>query len=162
MSVAVTLKLMLKIVETNTSALVSSSNASQTWSGGDIDLTLNSTSTPDAEDCAAMIIALVAGAKTIDLTSLAHEGGATKSANGKKIRAWLFFNLAANTGNIVVTKGASNGYSPVGTTFTYVVPPGGCALHYFDSDAGDVGASAKNVDVTGTGTESFYFKAIWG
>lgn len=166
MSVSVTLDSKIKTIETSDANLVSTQDATRTYNGLDTAVTLNSTSTPDAEDAAYFRITLVAGAATLDLTAMLHQISSTatlsKSASGKKVRAWKFKAPTGNTGNIVVTKGASNGYSPVGTTFTKVIAPGGYSEDYFYTSAGDVGGSAKNLDVTGTGTEYVDVGVVWG
>lgn len=164
MSATVKLKLIAEIKDISSHALVKSSDASRSWGGlGDIDETLSATSTPDVENVAAFIATLTAGAVTIDWTALTHADGDTRSAAGKKLRFIQIMNPAANTANIVVTKGASNGYSPVGTTFTIPISPGGGFLWYLQSDAADVtNGSADTWDVTGSGSETFYVKAGWG
>jgi hypothetical protein len=161
MAVQVTLKSMLKIVETSASALISSSNNSQTWTGGDVELTYDADSTPDAEDCAVCVITLSSGTATIDLTALTHQGGGTKTASGKKVRAWLFKNVGANL--MTITKGASNGYSPVGTTFTKVLAPtAGASIDDFSDGALTVDGTNKTLDVSGTAAQQLYFKVVWG
>ena len=166
MSVQLTYLNRLKVVETSAAALVSTSDATRTYNGLDTEETFNASSTPDAEDAAFFRITLTAGAATIDLTAMLHQIDsaltASKSASGKKVRAWKFKAPATNTGNITITKGASNGYSPVGTTFTKVIAPGGESSDYFVSAAGTVGGSAKNLDVTGTGTEYIDVGVVWG
>lgn len=166
MSVSVLISNKLKTVETSAAGLVSSQDATRTYNGLDAETTLNSSSTPDAEDAAYFRITLSGGAATLDLTAMLHQidTGVTvsKSATGKKIRAWRFKAPTGNTGNIVVTKGASNGYSPVGTTFTKVIAPGGNSGDDFYTSAGDVGGSAKNLDITGTGSEYVDVGVVWG
>jgi len=133
--------------------------------GAGTERALDSGTTPDVEDYAIFSKSLSTGTATIDLTSLAHVQGSatiTKSATGKKVRAWAFWTPSGNTANITVTKGASNGYSPLGTSFTYVIGPNGEAGAYFHDDAGDVGSGAKNLDISGTGTESVYVAVAWG
>lgn len=165
MSVSCKLQMITQIVDTSSHALVKTTDASRSWkaSVSDLDTTLNSSSTPDLENVAVFIGTLSGGALTIDLTNLTHADGDTRSASAKKLRFLHVTNPSANTGNIILTKGASNGYSPIGTTFTLPVSPGGSFVYYFDSDAADVtDASADTIDVTGTGSETFYVKLGWG
>ena len=163
MSVSASVKLNLNWTDTSTDTYVKSSNASRGWDGGDINLTLNSTSTPDAENGATVLVTMSGGAATIDLTSLTHRDGDTRSLAGKKIRSILFYAPTANTGNIVVTKGASNGHCPVGTTFTVPIPPGGAFQWYVVSAGADVTNSSNDtLDISGTGSETLLMKVIWG
>lgn len=160
MSVVGTLKLMLKLKDISTSDQVSSQDNSRTWSGGDVEKELKSTSSPTGEDCAHVTVTLSGGAASLDLTSLSHIDGGTRSVSGKKLRAWLFTNPSANL--ITVSKGASNGYSPVGTTFTKPVGAGCTSADYFDDEAAAVSGSAKTLDFAGTGSQTITVKLLWG
>lgn len=164
MSSTAKVKIISEVKDVSSHTLLKSSDTSRTYAGtGDIDVTLTSSSTPDFENGAVFTKSLSGGAATIDLTSLTHADGDTRSADGKKLRFLQVMNPAANTGNIVLTKGASNGHSPIGSTFTVPVSPGGAFLWYFDSDGATVAnGSSDTIDVTGTGSESFYVKMGWG
>lgn len=133
--------------------------------GGSTSLS-DSGTTPDAELGGGPRIALVAGAKTIDLTSVPDMNGGTVNGTGKKPRAIFFENLAANSGSITITAGAAaaaNGNDALGTTFTKVLRPG----ERFCCQIADTGPTAisgtnKNIDVAGTGAESFNFGVAFG
>src|SRR5688500_16341472 len=58
----------------------------------------DASSTPSVTKVSSDTIALVAGAKTVDLTALPLVNGATLDATGLKIVAILFSNAAASTG----------------------------------------------------------------
>src|SRR5687768_8516858 len=68
---------------------------------------LTSSTTPDVENGIGSLIALSAGAKTVDLTAISDINGATTDLTGKIVRALLFHNLGA--ANMTFAKGASNG-----------------------------------------------------
>lgn len=123
--------------------------------------TLNASSTVPATKVASDTAALVAGAKTIDLTALPGVGGGTVDGTGLKLQAVLIKNPAGN-GTLTVTKGASNGYALWGSTYSVQVPPGGSVLAYFADQLADVSGSAKNIDVAGTGTQSFSYSFLLG
>lgn len=152
----------VKMIETETGTLLNATDNTLTWDGLDREFTLNASTTPDIEDCALFVVTLTAGAATVDLTAMAHQAGVTKSATGKKVRVWKFWPATANAGNITVAKGASNGYAPLGTTLAKIIAPDGDSSDYFKAAAGDVGAGAKNLDFSGTGTDSVLVAIGWG
>jgi hypothetical protein len=120
-------------------------------------LTLNLASTPPVTMVSADSYALVAGAKTIDLTALAGSVG-TVNATGLKLQGVQFKNRAGNN-PITITAGASNGYLLFGTSGSIVLSAHASRDGYFalfnPEGLPDVGASTKNIDVAGTGTQTF-------
>ncbi len=123
--------------------------------------TLNASSTVPGTKVSSDTVALVAGAKTIDLTALPGVGGGTIDATGLKLQAALIKNPAGN-GTLTVTKGASNGYAIWGSTYSVQVPPGGSILAYFADQLADVAAGVKTIDFAGTGTQSFSVLFVLG
>jgi hypothetical protein len=161
MSVTATVKAALDWKDVSASTYVSSGDASRSWNGGDLSSSLNATSTPAIDGGATVLVMLAAGVATKDLTSLAHQDGDTRTAAGKKLRAIHFYN--PSTAVITVTKGASNGHSPVGTTFTLpVAPNGGRASLYYPDAVAITNSSNDTFDFAGTGTDSLLMKLVWG
>jgi len=108
-------------------------------------------------------IALVAGAKTIDLTALVGTNGAAVDGTGLKVQ-WVYMeNPSTNANNMTFVKGASNGYELFAdAAWKVTLKPGQsfAAILYNTSPA--VGPSAKTIDVTGTTTQSFIFQVLLG
>lgn len=129
--------------------------------GFNVSKTLNGTSTPTVTKVVAAKIALVAGAKTVDLTSLTGTNGATKDFSTLKVRSVLIVNPDGNSGDMVFTFGASNGYLLMGTGWKITLKPGDAFENYL-TGAPTVDATHKNIDVTGTGTEQFEIEMVAG
>lgn len=125
----------------------------------------NANTTPKGTQIISDTIALVAGAKTLDLTALPMPGGGTYDATGKKLLGWFFANRAGNTVDIVAVKGAANGYnfnahasSRAVATFPVSAndnPGWAAGWNGKATNVPAVAGGAKTIDVTGTGTESF-------
>jgi hypothetical protein len=128
-------------------------------------LELDSGTTPDFEDYAIFTVTMTAGAATVNLAALPHlQGGATitKDATNKKVRALYCKTASANTGNVTVAKGASNGYAPLGSTLSWIIAPDGSVGMYFKAAAADVASGARTLDISGTGAEIVYMAVAWG
>jgi hypothetical protein len=128
-------------------------------------LSLDDASTPDIEDYAIFTVTMTAGAATVNLAALAHiHGGATitKNATGKKVRLLGFLTPLANTGNVTIAKGASNGYAPLGSTYERILAPDTMESQYFKAAATDVASGARTLDVSGTGSETVKMVVAWG
>lgn len=99
-------------------------------------------------------IALVAGAKTLDLTNLTS-GDTTVDLAGLKVQFALFVNLGASV--MTFQAGASNGYNIFGTSGLIELKPVGGAVLYsgIDKLPNVVNGSTDEIDVAGTGTEEF-------
>src|SRR6476660_6066460 len=79
--------------------------------------TLNAGTSPAATVTASFVATLSGGALTLDLTAMTGTNGATVNANGLTPRCIVFQNPATNANPITVAKGASNGYTGLGTSF---------------------------------------------
>lgn len=111
------------------------------------------------------LLALVSGSATIDLTSLPSYGVAAQvTFNGLKVQIAKFKTPTTNTADIVVTRGASNGYGhgAAGGTFTWRIPPGSEISFRVPDLNPDVDGTHKIWDVTGTGTESVMVELVAG
>lgn len=109
----------------------------------------------------ADILSLTAGALTIDLTNLAGTDG-TKDGTGLKVQAVLIRNHDEGNAAMTFGVGASNGYQLKGATWEETLLVGQEMLFYGNDATPDIEASAKTIDVTGTGTESFQFMVVLG
>lgn len=165
MSVELEILQRLRITETVIDDFISAAQDTLQRDAGKGTVELDDGTTPDVEDYAIFELALSGGAGSINLAALPHNHGGvniTKDFTGKKIRAWLFWTPDTNANNITITKGASNGYSPVGTSFTKVIPPNGASSDDFDTAAIDVASGARLLDVTGTGSQVVFCAIVCG
>lgn len=125
---------------------------------------LNADSDPPCTEAIYFEAALVAGAYTIDLTALLGADGAV-DGTGLKVQMLKILNPAGNS-PITVKAGAANGYN-LGNDAAWRVTvgpgsankPGEVTFFYHDTNP-DVAAGAKNIDVSGTGVETFQC-AMW-
>jgi len=129
--------------------------------GIDLTQTLNATSSPAISKMAAGQKAMIAGVATIDLTAVTHNGAAV-DMTGLKMAVWKFRNPSTNANNITITKGAANGYTIGGGTFTVTLKPGQQWAHYFFTGGDSVAAGVKTIDISGTGTQALDYEFIAG
>jgi hypothetical protein len=145
----------LTLVETLTGAFVLTSDNTVTLQMGNAALTLNGTTTPSVTKGTIFSKALASGVGTIDLTALpgltAEE---TVNGTGLKVVLAVFQNPATNAGDITVTFGAANPYLLLGAGFLFKLKPGQLMPLYLLALAPTIGSGAKNVDISGTGTEA--------
>lgn len=111
--------------------------------------------TPAVTAAALQTFSFTAGAVTIDLTSLTGMNGAAVSLSALKGRGVVIYNPVGNA-SITVAKGASNGYTGLGSAFSIVIPAGGWFVFYDGGNGVAVSGSDKTLDVTGSGVQSFY------
>lgn len=123
---------------------------------------LNATSTPAVTKGWQDQVALSGGAVTIDLTALALTGLTSVDFTGLKVQAVKIKVSASATGAMTFVPGATTGYNIFGASGSLVLPPGGVAVIYAPEGWADVGAGAKNIDVSGTGTETFWIEMVAG
>jgi len=121
--------------------------------GFDTSVTLDSTTTPDETATNYSTVTLSGSAATVDLTSLTGVNGASVSLSGKKIRWIKIKNGGSNP--VTVSKGASNGYTGFGASFSLEIKGGGEATIYCAGNGVAVSGSVKTLDLAGTGTDSF-------
>jgi hypothetical protein len=148
-------------LETNVPAASATAKA-VTHNGYNSSGTLTATSTVPATQCAYFEKALVAGAATIDLTALTGTNGATVSLSGLKVQLLKIKNKATNANAITVGEGAANGYELAGNAWSMILQPGQEFLFGGNDAAPDVGASAKNIDLAGTGTQAVEVAIVGG
>lgn len=164
MSVSVTYKSIVtteETIDTNTPAVSARFNAI-THDGYNSTKVMNASSTPPATKAAYFSKALVAGAATIDLTALTGTNGVTVVGTGLKVQVARFKNPSTNANSIVVTVGASNGYNLAGSDFKVTLAPGQEQTFYGNDATPDVGSGAKNIDISGTGTQALQVSIVLG
>jgi hypothetical protein len=123
--------------------------------GFDTSVTLDSTTTPDETATNYSTATLSGGAATINLASLTDVNGATKDLTGKKVRWLKIKNGGSNS--VTVSKGASNGYTGFGASFSMEIKGGGEVTIYCAGNGVAVAAGVRTLDLSGTGTDSFSF-----
>lgn len=120
--------------------------------------TLSATSTPPATETFSDNVALVAGTKTLDLTSLAGPAGATVDFTGKKVQLIALRCPEGNTLPILVQKGDANAYNLLGadnaSAETIEMMPGDDLLIKRHDTLEDVDGTHKDIKFTGNGTET--------
>lgn len=141
----------------------STANRIVTHNGYNTALTLSASTTPPVTKVAAFSQALTGGAATIDLTALDGTIG-TVDGTGLKLQVLKLKAPTTNTATLTATKGASNGYGldSAGATWTIPLAPGAECTLYLDDDPPDISSTVKNIDLSGTGTESIYVEAVLG
>jgi hypothetical protein len=167
MSVAVSLSAILSITETleTNVAFASATDKSITINGLNQSATLNASSTPPAVLASVYEKALSTGSATIDLTSLPQSGalaGGNADSTSKRLQAVIFKNKTGNTSRITVAKGGSNGYQLAGATWSFPLLPGQWMLFFGNNLADLVAGGAKNIDLTGTGSEVLQIALVFG
>lgn len=160
MAVSVSYALRVNVRETLDSGVDGASTPVITHNALDVTGTINATSTPPATKHIQDTSALTAGAATIDLTALTGTGGATVNMTGLKVQIFRFKNNGAAT--MTIGEGATNGYELLGNAWSIAVPAGGAIQLVLNETAPDVGASAKTIDIAGTGTQAFQISIVAG
>jgi hypothetical protein len=127
-------------------------------------MTLDTTTTPALTGtCAYDTYTLTAGAVTIDLTALKQVNNLALDLSSPASKPRIVKIKNISTHRILVSKGASNGYSPVvGDAFNLPIPAGGEATIYDGGNGAAVDATHKTLDVVGTLTDSFQVVVING
>lgn len=165
MSVNAQVQLTLTVRETvavDAAGYVSSSLNTVTYNGGNTDVSLTSSTTPTVNAEGVGIATLSGGAVTLDLTAATGLNGVAVSFSGKAPRAILFENPAANANAITIAKGASNGYTGLGASFSLTLQPKQKALVYLENAGTAVSGTVKTFDLTGTGAQFLKYQLIAG
>lgn len=120
----------------------------------------NGATTPAVTKAAVNSKAMSAGAATIDLTLLASTNNVNVDMTGLKVQAYKFQNPGANA--ITVKNGASTGYLLGGVAWSLTIPPGGEFQGYLNNVSQSVGGTTKNIDISGTGTDTLNYILVFG
>lgn len=149
--------------------------ATEVLSGGDIigtfevphagynqRLVADANTTPNVTKAAYQQTNMIAGAGSIDLTNLLLDAAAV-TLTGLQPRGILITALPANAGDVTVSKGASNGYTGLGNSFSATLKPGASVMMAWTLDnAVAVGSGAKTLDLSGTGTDGVQLSVVAG
>lgn len=161
MSVVANYLSQLTVIETLAVGVPAASTPSITHSGYNTTEKLNSSSTPAATKAVANSYAMTAGAKTLDLTALVGTNGATVDGTGLDVVAFKVINPAGNSA-LVVKFGASNPYLFGADAAWRHTLKAGDELLLLGRTNPTIGSGAKNIDFSGTGTESFQVVIVMG
>ena len=132
------------VVESNAGVGVSNKNAGRiqdNYSNSNLDATYSQT------------IALASSTATLNLTALVRAGMANLNLTGMTVFGFMIKNNGANTMSFV--KASTNGYDMFNLAPGHDVGPGGVICHREPNGFGVVGTSARDITVTGTGTQTF-------
>lgn len=166
MSVAGTITLKISTVETLETNVVATAAAYRKVTHDQylVSQAFPSTSAPvlPATKCAYFSKAMSAGAGTIDLAALTGTNGATVVGTGLKVQAFSFKNPTTNTGAITIEAGASNGYDIFGASGLVVLPVGAMVAMYVPEGTADIAGGDKDIDISGTTTETLECAFILG
>lgn len=154
MSVTTAYTSALTATETLTTNVPDVASNSIVHNGFNKTLNLNSTTTPATTKTASFVKALSAGAGTIDLTALFGTNNLTTDGTGLKVIACKFQAVVGNANVITLKFGASNPYNLLGASWQVALQPGQEILLYAVSAAPVIGSGAKNIDLSGTGSQS--------
>ena len=115
---------------------------------------LNATSTPPVTMTSYQEYTLSGGAFIIDLRALLGVNDEVQDANGLKLQTIIIRNPSGNN-PITIGEGATNGYPIWGAGNDLIVPADSEIAMTFNETLADVAAADKDIDVAGTGTETF-------
>lgn len=127
--------------------------------------TLTASTTVPATKQTQYTLTMSGGTGTIDLTALPGLNvNETVDCTGLKVQLLKLKVPITNANAVTVAKGGSNGYglSTAGTTWSVPLSPGQSMLFYLADLSPDVGSGAKNLDVTGTGTQTLEVGIVAG
>jgi hypothetical protein len=158
MSISCKWAAILSTTETLEDVEESLASAAVTHNAFDENGTLNASSTPPGTMISAFLMALTAGAYTIDLAAAPQVGGGTQDMTGLRVQAIRIKNLGAAV--MTFTNGASNGIALACGTIT--VPAGGVTMIILNDASPDIAAGDRTIDVAGTGTETAEITIIAG
>lgn len=125
-------------------------------------LSYNSGSTPDAEMVYSGTVTLGSGTATLDLTNIANSEGDTIVSTAHKPRAIKIIAASDNDNVITVSKGASNGYTGLGTSFSIGLLAGESFLSIFGTAVVDISGTVKTLDFAGTGSQTCDIFILFG
>lgn len=121
---------------------------------------LDAATTPPVTKCAVFQKALVAGVATVDLTALTGTNGVTVDGTGLKLQVMKVKNTGANA--LTVKFGAANPYNALGASWTLILLQNQEITVYGNDAAPDISATAKNIDLSGTTTQTSEWVLVMG
>ena len=120
----------------------------------------NAGSTVPATKVSYDSIALVAGAHTIDLQALPGTNGTTVNGDTLKVQLFKFKNTGTNA--MTISEGAANGYALLGAAFSFILLKDQEVLFQLANTAPDIAAADSEIDIAGTGVETFQMSIVMG
>ncbi len=120
--------------------------------------TLTATTTPPVTKTYSDDLALVAGAKTIDLQALPSSESTTVNFTGLKVQLIKITTPATNTAEVTFDVGAANGYNLFGATNatdeSIALPPDSVHQVKYNQALEDVDATHSDVDVSSSDVDA--------
>ena len=162
MGVTATILHSLKIVKTLAANVAGITTPDLIYDKLNTSKALTSSTTPAVSNGSKQEIALSSGTKTVDLTALTDANGASISLSGLKVVAVQLENPAANANNMTFAPGSANGCNFMGASGQVTLSPGQSIEIYNHTGGPTIGSGIKNIDVTGTGSQTFYFGIVAG
>jgi hypothetical protein len=126
---------------------------------------LNGSTTPTVVTGSYDEITLSSGSATINLADAPHIGNTSVDHTGNKPIGVIFKAPATNAAIITIAKGASNGYTGFGSSFSMQINPGQTiAIPFGSSTIGTVAVASNNrtLDLAGTGTDKLAMGLVFG
>lgn len=162
MTVSVNYKSMLTATEQLADAYLSSNAKSVVHNGLDVSQNFNGGTSVPVAKIATFALTLSEGAAQIDLRTLPGTNGGAIDGNGLKVQFAKFRNNDENANDITIEPAAEDGYDLLGAGFAVTLKPGQEMLLALDEQAGDIGTSARYLDVTGTAAQVLECEIIMG
>lgn len=162
MSVSAAYASTLTVTEVLSDATLSSSGNRVIHDANSTSGTYNSGSTPAITKRARLAYTMTAGAATIDLRALIGTNGAAVDGNGLRAQFVKIINPITNANAITISKGASNGYDGLGSSFSIALVPGGELLVKLNDGGADIGATNKTLDLAGVGSQVITGEVLMG
>lgn len=160
MAVTVSLIDSITIQETLASGVEGSTSPIVVYEAYNESRTLSASSTTPATKVVSRLIALTAGAYTIDLTTITGANGLAQDGTGLKLQLLRIKNLGAAV--MTFTVGASNGYNVAGAGFSVALLTNQkMTLDLYDASP-DIASGDRTIDVAGTGTQTFQLTLVMG
>lgn len=153
MSVSATSAAQLTVVRTSAGPGVSTSDNTVTLNLLNTSTALGAATTPAVTKDVCFNLTLSSGLGSIDLTALPDPDLGTVDFTGLRVQQMLLFNPTTNANDISVAKGASNGYTGLGSAYGETLAPGGYSVRCTNDRAPDIDSSHRILDVTGTGAQ---------
>lgn len=160
MAVSALVAFQAQITETLASGVDGSASPSILHAAFDDSYSLSSSSTPPITKCVVKSVALSGGAATIHLGTITGTNGLAQDMSGLKVQIFRVKNTGTNA--MTFTVGASEGYNLMGASMNFVLLSGQQLMFYGNDATPDVAAADRQIDVAGTGTETFELTILAG
>ena len=163
MSVIVTQSNIITVAETLETNADSSTTANSVITHSEFNTasqTLTSGTTPPVTKTANFIQTLAGGVATVDLTALEGTNGATVTGSGLKVQFLRVKNLGAAV--VTVKFGAANPYLLAGAAWTVILSQNQVFTWEGNDATPDIAGGAKDIDLSGTGSETQEWTVVMG